>query len=83
MELMQLQMLVAAAEETSLQRAADRVNRTPQAVSMAIGKLEDEIGVPLFDRTSNRGFRLTAEGEVFIDYARRFALAFERRARRG
>ena len=74
MELMQLQMLMAAAEETSLQKAADRVNRTPQAVSMAIGKLEDEIGVPLFDRTSNRGFRLTAEGEVFIDYARRSLL---------
>ena len=75
MELMQLQMLVAAAEETSRQKAADRVNRTPQAVSMAIGKLEDEIGVLLFDRTSSRGgFRLTAAGEVFVDYARRSLL---------
>lgn len=71
---MQLQMLVAAAEATSLQKAADRVNRTPQAVSMAIEKLEDEIGVLLFDRTSSRGFRLTAEGEVFVDYARRSLL---------
>src|SRR6476619_1995070 len=70
MELMQLQMLVAAAEEKSLQKAADRVSRTPQAVSMAIGKLEDEIGVLLFDRAS-RGFRLTAEGEVLVDYAQR------------
>lgn len=71
MELMQLQMLIAAAEEMSLQKAAQRVSRTPQAVSMAIGKLEDEIGVQLFDRTSGRGFRLTAEGEVFADHARR------------
>jgi DNA-binding transcriptional LysR family regulator len=71
MELMQLQMLVAVAEEKSLQKAANRVNRTPQAVSMAIGKLEDELGVLLFDRASSRSFRLTAEGEVFVDYARR------------
>jgi DNA-binding transcriptional LysR family regulator len=71
MELMQLQMLVAAAEEKSLQKAANRVSRTPQAVSMAIGKLEDELGVLLLDRASSRGFRLTAEGEVFVDYARR------------
>lgn len=71
MELMQLQMLVAAAEEKSLQKAADRVGRTPQAVSMALGKLEDEIRVQLFDRSSSRGLRLTAEGEVFMEYAKR------------
>ena len=71
MELMQLQMFVAAAEEESLQRAAERVNRTPQAVSMAIGKLEDDIGVLLFDRSSGRGFRLTAAGEVLLENARR------------
>jgi LysR family cyn operon transcriptional activator len=71
MELMQLQMLVAAAEEKSLQKAADRVNRTPQAVSMALAKLESDIRVALFDHSSSRGFRLTAEGEVFVDYARR------------
>ena len=71
MELMQLQMFVAAAEEKSLQKAADRVNRTPQAVSMALAKLEDEIGASLFDRSSARGFRLSAEGEAFVDYARR------------
>lgn len=70
MELMQLQMFVAAAESHSLQKAAERVRRTPQAVSMAIGKLEDEIGVLLFDRAS-RGFRLTGAGEVFLGHAKR------------
>ena len=85
MELMQLQMVVAAAEEQSLQRAAARVGRTPQAVSMAIGKLEDELGIALFERASSRGFRLTAEGDVFVNYAKRSlalldeaALALER-----
>src|SRR5579862_918285 len=70
MELMQLQMFVAAAEAHSLQKAGERVHRTPQAVSMAIGKLEDEIGVLLFDRAS-RGFRLTAAGDVFLVHAKR------------
>lgn len=71
MELMQLQMLVAASEEKSLQKAADRVHRTPQAVSMAIGKLEDEIGILLFDHASGRGLRLTPAGEVFANSAKR------------
>ena len=44
MELMQLQMLVALAEEGSLQKAAGRVFRTAPAVSIAISKLEKEIG---------------------------------------
>ena len=71
MELMQLQMFVAAAEGGSLQKAAERVRRTPQAVSMAIGKLEDEIGVLLFDRSLGRGIRLTSAGEILVDSARR------------
>jgi len=70
MELMQLQMLVAVAEEGSLQKAAGRVYRTAPAVSIAISKLEDEIGTLLLDRTHGRGFRLTAAGEVLVGYAR-------------
>lgn len=71
MELMQLQMFVAAAEERSLQRAAERVRRTPQAVSMAIGKLEDELRTLLFERSPSRRLRLTAAGEVLFDHAGR------------
>jgi DNA-binding transcriptional LysR family regulator len=71
MELMQLQMFVAAAEEQSLQKAAERVHRTPQAVSMAIGKLEDEVRAVLFERSSSRGLRLTIAGEVLFEHAKR------------
>lgn len=71
MELMQLQMFVAAAEERSLQKAAERVHRTPQAVSMAIGKLEDELRTTLFERSSSRGFSLTAAGEVLFEHSKR------------
>ena len=70
MELMQLQMLVAVAEEGTLQKAAERVYRTGPAVSIAIGKLEGELGTPLFDR-SGHDFRLTDAGEVFLNYAKR------------
>ena len=58
MELMQLQMLVAVAEERTLLKAAVRVCRTPQAISTAISKLKEEIGTPLLDRTPGRDFRL-------------------------
>jgi DNA-binding transcriptional LysR family regulator len=60
MELMQLQMLVAVAEEGSLQKAAVRVYRTAPAVSIAISKLEHEVGSLLLDRTRGQAFRLTA-----------------------
>ena len=68
---MQLQMLVAVAEEHTLQKAAVRVYRTPQAISTAISKLNEEIGTPLFDRSLARDFRLTPAGEALVDYARR------------
>jgi DNA-binding transcriptional LysR family regulator len=70
MELMQLQMLVAVAEEGSLRKAAGRVYRTAPAVSIAISKLEDEIGTLLLDRARGQGFHLTAAGEVLVGYAR-------------
>ncbi len=71
MEMMQLQMLVAVAEERTLQKAADRVHRTQPAVSIAIAKLEEEIGTALFDRSQGRDFRLTPAGDVLVAYARR------------
>jgi LysR family transcriptional regulator, low CO2-responsive transcriptional regulator len=71
MELMQLQMLVAVAEERTLQTAAARVYRTPQAVSTAIGKLTEEIGTPLLDRGLGRDLRLTPAGDALVNYARR------------
>jgi DNA-binding transcriptional LysR family regulator len=70
MDLMQLEMFVATAEARGVQRAAERVFRTQPAVSMALRKLEEEIGAPLFDR-SNRGFSLTASGELLYESAKR------------
>jgi DNA-binding transcriptional LysR family regulator len=50
--------------------ASQRVHRTQSAISMQVKRLEDTIGQPLFERTG-RSFRITAEGEVMVPYARR------------
>ncbi|MGH9456875.1 MAG: LysR family transcriptional regulator [Thermoanaerobaculia bacterium] len=71
MEFKQLEMFVAVAEERSVIRAARRVFRTQPAVSMALAKLEQELGSPLFHRSRERGFQLTGVGEILHDYAKR------------
>ena len=71
MDLMQLEMFVATAELRSVQRAAERVFRTQPAVSMAIRKLEEELGSPLFDRSNRGNYQLTAAGDVLFAHAKR------------
>lgn len=68
MEFKQLEMFVALADERSVQRAAERVFRTDPAVSMAISKLEQEVGLPLFVRRQR--FALTPAGTTLYQYAR-------------
>jgi DNA-binding transcriptional LysR family regulator len=70
-ELMQLEMFVAVVEERSVQKAADRVSRTQPAVSIALRKLEDQVGTPLLDRSCRRAFRLTPAGELLYEFASR------------
>src|SRR5688572_17136258 len=71
MDLMQLEMFVATAEARGVQRAAERVFRTQPAVSMALRKLEEEIGAPLFDRSNKGAYVLTATGELLYSSAKR------------
>lgn len=69
MDINQLEVLVAVAQEKSFSRAAEVLDRTQPAVSQAIRRLETEIGEKLFDRSSKDG-TLTAAGEVLLEYAR-------------
>src|SRR5690349_5827596 len=71
MDLTQLEMFVATAEAGGVQRAAERVYRTQPAVSMALRKLEQEIGAPLFDRSNRGAYILTASGESLFAFAKR------------
>src|SRR5262245_7167477 len=68
---MQLEMFVATVEEGSVHKAARRVYRTQPAVSIALRKLEQQIGAPLFDRTNRNAYLLTDSGETLFAYARR------------
>ncbi|MGH9903409.1 MAG: LysR family transcriptional regulator, partial [Pyrinomonadaceae bacterium] len=79
MEMTQLEFFLKVAEEGSFSKAADTVGRTQPAVSIAIRRLEEEIGAPLFDR-SQKTPTLTEAGEVIHVYARRF-LALRDQAR--
>lgn len=69
MDLSQLEVLVAIAEERSFSRAAQRLHRTQPAVSQGLRRLEDELGVALVDRSSKDG-TLTAAGALLRDHAR-------------
>src|SRR5262249_17308607 len=71
MELMQLEMFVAMVEEGSFRKAADRVFLTQPALTMAIRKLEHELGAPLFDRSNRSDYVLTDSGEVLYQHAKR------------
>lgn len=53
----------------SIRQAAERLHVAPSAVNRRIQDLEDELGVPLFERLP-RGMRLTAAGELFVQYVR-------------
>ncbi len=50
-------------------QAADRLGRTPAAISLQMKRLQDELGIPLF-RKSGRGLALTEAGETALRYAR-------------
>ncbi len=66
MEILQLKYFLKAAELENISAAAKAFMVPPSGVSVAIKKLETELGVQLFDRTANR-LRLNAEGVVFRD----------------
>jgi DNA-binding transcriptional LysR family regulator len=65
-----LRSVVAIAEAGSISAAAQRIGRTPAAVSMQIKKLEETLGRSLFERM-RQGMRLSAEGERLLPYANR------------
>ena len=70
MDLGQLEVFLAVARGRKFSRAADKLHRTESAVSESIHKLEEELGEPLFDRSSRDGL-LTDAGRVLQESAER------------
>lgn len=70
MDLAQLEVFLTVAREGKFSRAAEKLFRTQSAVSQSVRKLEEDLGEPLFDRSSREG-RLTDAGQVLQEYAER------------
>ncbi len=65
------------AERGSIRKAADALYIASSAVNRQILKLEDEIGVPLFERLPT-GVRLTSAGELLLRHVRDTLNEFDR-----
>src|SRR5216117_1408141 len=70
MELRHLRTIAAVARHGSFSRAAEELHLAQSAVSQQIRRLEQELGVEVF-RRSSRSVELTPEGEMILGYAHR------------
>jgi DNA-binding transcriptional LysR family regulator len=70
MELRQLQYMLKVAEEGSFSKAAEELYISQPSLSQYIQRLEKQVGLQLFDRTTSP-LRLTYAGEVFVENAKR------------
>jgi len=68
--LRQLQVFVEVARHLSFARAAEALHLSPPAVSMQVRELEQQVGLPLFDR-SGRRVALTITGEYLLVHAKK------------
>lgn len=76
MELRQLSLFVALAEELHFGRTAARVNIAQPALSLQIQNLERDLGVRLLNRSTRR-VQLTKAGAVFYERSRRILADLE------
>lgn len=76
MEVRQLQIFRALAEELNFTRTAERVHTVQSNVTAQIKALEEELGVPLFDRLGRR-VTLTDAGRRFLPFAEQALTAME------
>lgn len=70
----ELTYLYAVYMEGSFSKAAEKLFITQPALSIAIKKIEDEIGMPLFDR-KKKPLKLTDAGEIYIDAIKKMQIA--------
>lgn len=71
------QYMLAIWKAGSINKAADSLYLSQPYLSTTLKTLEGEIGAKLFKR-SNRGIKLTPEGEAFIEYAKEIELILEK-----
>jgi DNA-binding transcriptional LysR family regulator len=72
----QLRIFVALAQSLNFSRTADQFFVTQPTLSKIVREIEEEIGVPLFERTT-RSVKLTTDGEALVTVAARVTQEFE------
>ncbi|MBN9472827.1 MAG: LysR family transcriptional regulator [Bordetella sp. SCN 67-23] len=77
LRLRNLQMLLSLAQTRNISHSAAALNTTQPALSKWLRELEDDIGLPLFERHA-RGLRPTSYGEALIAHARRLETQLDR-----
>ncbi len=76
MELRHLRCFLAVAEELHFARAAEKLHIEQSPLSRAIKELEEDLGVPLFARTT-RSTRMTRAGKLFLEHVPRVFAALQ------
>ena len=71
MTLTELRYVVALAQERHFGRAAQKCFVTQPTLSLALAKLEDELGVKLFERNKNEVLRHGRAAQAIVEQARR------------
>lgn len=71
-----LRLFVLVADAGNLSQAARELDMNPATASAALKRLEERLDTRLFERTT-RSMRLTAQGEVFLEYCRDALLLLE------
>ena len=82
MELRQLRQVIVLAETLNFRRAAERLHMAQPPLSTSVKKLEEELGVQLFQRLPS-GVKITPAGEVVLRHARRAVFFAEQTRRAG
>ena len=77
MELKNLRTFQAVVDQGSYQKAADRLGYTQSTITVQIQQLEEDLGVPLFERVGRR-MALTEAGERVLPQARELLAAADR-----
>src|SRR5665647_2208774 len=77
MELLQLRYFQALAKKEHMSRTAESLFISQPSLSLTIKKLEDELGVKLFDR-SGRNIKINEYGKVFLSHVEDIFSSIER-----
>ena len=76
MELLQLKYFCHAAESENFSKTAEHFDVPTSNISRAVRCLENELGIKLFNRSSNR-LKLNYNGQIFLEHIRQSLSALD------